>query len=123
LSNVSLGARGPVKGATDNSGHNPGNWTIAFTPAQLNVNVPQFEVYKMIVAGATNTTFNVFVDFYQWDTGVYGQQNAWDPQQPLILQPGQTLYFCYSDPVTDNAPPTATIWLRYDATLYGLGQS
>jgi hypothetical protein len=77
----------------------------------------------MIVAGAGNTTFTVYVDFHQWDTGVYGTQNAWDPQQPLIMTPGQTLYFYYSDAVTDNTPPVATIWLRYDATLYGLGQS
>lgn len=122
MSTVTLGARGPVKGKLDTSNHNPGNWTIAFDPSVLNVNVPQFEVYKMVVMGAANTTFNVFVDFWQWDTGVYGQQNAWDPMQPLILIPGQTLYFCYSDPVSDNTPPTATIWLRYDATLYGLGQ-
>lgn len=122
MSYVGLGSRGPLKGAVDTSGNNPGNWTIAFDPAQLNVNVPQFEVYKMIVFGAANTTFNVFVDNKQWDTGVYGTQNSWDPVQPLILVPGNTLYFCYSDPVSDNSPPNATIWLRYDASLYGLGQ-
>jgi hypothetical protein len=83
------------------------------------VTVAQFEVYKMIVAGANNTTFNVFVDFWQWDTGVYGTQNAWDPNQPLLMAPGQTLYFCYSDAVTDHDPPTATVWLRYDPAVPG----
>jgi hypothetical protein len=118
-----LGARGPVQGAKDNSGHNSGNWTIAFTPDILTVNVPQFEVYKMVVTGADNTTFNVFVDAWLWDLGVYGTMNAWDPNEPLIMRPGQTLYFCYSDAVTDNHPPSATIWLRYDASLYGIGQT
>ncbi len=118
-----LGARGPIVGAADTSGKNPGNWTIAFTPDILNVNVAQFEVYKMIVEGADNTTFTVFVDTWLWDVGVYGTQNAWDPNEPLILRPGQTLYFCYSDPTSDNTPPTSTIWLRYDASLYGIGQT
>lgn len=111
---VTLGARGPVTGKLDTSGHNPGNWTVAFPADILSVNTSQYEVYKMIVQGAPSSTFNVFVDTWQWDTAVYGTQNSWDPSQPLIMRPGQTLYFCYSDPVSDKTPPVATIWLRYD---------
>lgn len=111
---VTLGPRGPITGVADSTGFNKGNWTIAFTPAILQVNVPQFEVYKMVVAGAANTTFNVFVEAKQWDVGIYGQQNSWDPMQPLIMRPGETLYFMYSDPVTDGTPPTCTVWVRYD---------
>jgi hypothetical protein len=117
MTNVTLGSRGPVTGATDTSTKNPGNWTIAFTPDIINVNVPQFEVYKMIVKGAPNTTFTVYVDNYVWDVGIYGTLNSWDPTQPLILRPGQTLYFAYSDPTTDSNPPVATIWLRYDTAF------
>lgn len=119
MANVTLGARGPITGLLDTSGHNPGNWTVTFDPSVLNVNVPQFEVYKMIVKGGTNTTFDVFVDTWQWDTAVYGTKNSWDPQQPLIMRPGQALYFCYSDAVADGTPPIVTIWLRYDQSLYG----
>lgn len=111
---ITLGSRGPQIGKADTTGLNKGNWTIAFPPEIINVNVPQFEVYKMIVAGAANTTFNVFVDSHQWDTGIFGQQNSWDPTQPLIMRPGETLYFMYSDPVSDGTPPVCTIWLRYD---------
>lgn len=115
---ITLGSRGPVTGKKDNTGLNPGNWTILFTPDIININLfTQFEVYKMIVHGAPNTTFNVFVDNQLWDTGVYGTQNSWDPVQPLILRPGQTLAFAYSDPVTDLNPPTCTIWLRYDPSI------
>jgi hypothetical protein len=114
---VTLGARGPVTGKPDTSGHNPGNWTAEFTPDILNVFTSQFEVYKIIVHGAANATFNVFVQAWQWDTAVYGAQNSWDPSQPLIMRPGQTLYFCYSDPVTDHTPPLVTIWLRYDPNV------
>jgi hypothetical protein len=117
MTSVTLGARGPVTGTPDNTALNPGNWTIAFTPDILQVNVPQFEVYKMVVKGAPNTTFNVYVDSQQWDVGIYGTLNSWDPVQPLILRPGQTLYFMYSDPVTDDNPPVATVWVRYDTGI------
>jgi hypothetical protein len=114
---VTLGARGPVTGKADTTTLNPGNWTIAFTPDILNVNVANFEVYKMVVAGAQNTTFNVFVDLKQWDVGIYGTLNSWDPMQPLIMRPGETLYFMYSDPSSDGIPPVATVWLRYDTNF------
>lgn len=114
---VTLGSRGPVKGAKDTTNFNPNNWTVAFTPDIINVNVSQFEVYKMVVKGAANTTFNVYVDNFLWDVGIYGTLNSWDPVQPLILRPGQNLYFAYSDPTSDNTPPTCTIWLRYDTAF------
>jgi hypothetical protein len=117
---ITLGSRGPVTGTRDTSGMNPGNWTIAFTPNIINVNVPQFQVYKMVVKGAANTTFNVYVDAKQWDVGIYGTLNSWDPTQPLVMRPGETLYFAYSDPVTDNTPPVATIWVRYDSDIVRL---
>jgi hypothetical protein len=120
MSYVTLGARGPVTGLADMTGLNSGNWTVAFTPAILNVNVPQFEVYKMIVAGAPNTTFRVYIDGQQWDVGIYGTQNSWDPVQPLIVRPGQYLYFMYSDAISDANPPVVTVWLRYDPLLNNL---
>jgi hypothetical protein len=114
---ITLGARGPVTGKLDTTTLNPGNWTIAFTPDILNVNVSNFEVYKMVVAGAQNTTFNVYVDLKQWDVGIYGTLNSWDPMQPLIMRPGETLFFMYSDAVSDNTPPVATVWVRYDTNF------
>lgn len=114
---VDLGSRGPVKGAADTSGLNPGNWSITFDPATLAVSLPQFEVYKMVVSGAANTTFKVYRESKQWDVGVYGTLNSWDPQQPLLMHDGETLLFAYSDPVTDGTPPSATIWLRYDQDI------
>lgn len=117
MSYVTLGKRGKITGVKDPTGLNQGNWTIVFSPDIINVNLSQFEVYKMIVTGAANTTFDVYVDNSQWDTAVYGTRNSWDPMQPLIMRPGENLYFLYSDPVTDGTPPTATIWLRYDPSV------
>lgn len=117
---ITLGARGPVTGTPDTTGLNPGNWTIAFTPNIMNVNIAQFQVYKMVVKGAAGTTFQVYVDAKQWDVGIYGALNSWDPTQPLVMRPGETLFFMYSDPVSDNTPPVATVWVRYDSDILRL---
>lgn len=114
---IDLGPRGPVTGVADQTGLNPGNWSIVFDPTVISCNVPQFEVYKMVVKGAPGTTFIVYRENKQWDVGVYGTLNSWDPQQPLLMNPGQSLVFAYSDAATDGNPPVATIWLRYDSTL------
>lgn len=114
---VTLGSRGPVTGIADQTGNNKGNWTVSFTPDILSFTVPQAEVYKMIVRGAANSEFDVYVESKQWDTAVYGARNSWDPTQTLILRPGETLYFYYNDPVTDNTPPVVTIWLKFDKDL------
>lgn len=113
---IELGPRGPVKGTPDTTSFNSGNWTIVLDPSVFNVSsqIQYFEIYKMIVHGAAGTTFDVRVDINLWDTAVYGFQNSWDPIQPLKIQQGQSLYFLYSDPVSDNNPPTVTVWLRYN---------
>jgi hypothetical protein len=121
MSYIPLGFRGPQKGAADLTGRNTGNWTVTFTPNDLNVNVPFFEIYKIVVSGASGSTFNVYVDIAQWDTAIYGAQNAWDPNQPLLMKPGENLYFFYSDPVSDATPPIVTIWLRYDPDIQPAG--
>lgn len=114
---VDLGSRGPVTGIADQSGLNNGNWSVVFDPATISCNLAQFEVYKMVVTGAPNTTFKVYRENKLWDVGVYGTLNSWDPQQPLLMQQGQTLMFAYSDATTDNNPPIVTIWMRYDSDL------
>lgn len=124
---IELGARGPIIGQPDTTSYNAGNWTIALDPSVLNVStqIRYFEVYKMIVHGAPGTVFDVRVDFNIWDTAIYGAQNSWDPIQPLRMQTGQSLYFLYSDPVSDLNPPIVTVWLRYntDDLLIGAGNA
>lgn len=106
-------------GALDTTGNNPGNWTVAFTPDIIACTVtPQFEVYKIVVRGASGVSqFDVYVDLKAWDSAVYGAHNAWDPDQPMLLNPGQSLYFYFTTPVTDGAQPQVSIWLRYDTDI------
>jgi len=120
---VGLGAR-MVTGAADATGRNPGNWTVTFDPNTINVNVAHFELYKLIVKGAAaSATFDVYVNVNQWDTAVYAVHNSWDPTQPLLLNPGDTVYFFYSSASSDGNKPVITAWFRYDPALtdiYGL---
>ena len=112
-----LGSR-KATGAADTTGKNPGNWTVTFDPGLINITIPEFECYKLIVSGAGPTaTFDVFVDAQQWDTAVYAVHNSWDPTQPLLVRSGQYLYFYYSTPATDGNKPVITAWFRYDVTL------
>jgi len=114
---VGLGAR-TASGAADTTGFNAGNWTVQFTPQVVNVNVAHFECYKLIVKGAAATaTFDVYVNTNQWDTAVYAVHNSWDPTQPLLLTPGDYLYFYYSTASSDGNKPTITAWFRYDPAL------
>lgn len=112
---VGLGARTQT-GVADQTGNNPGNWTVTFDPVTIDVSIPIFEVYKIVIHGAPYSTFNVFLGVNQWDTAIRGDLSSWDPSEPLIMNPGQYLYFYWSDPVSDNTPPQVVIWMRYDAT-------
>lgn len=117
MSYVGLGWR-PATGAADTTGFNTGNWTVQFTPQILGINVPHFELYKIIVKGAAATaTFDVYVNTGQWDTAVYAVHNSWDPSQPLLLTPGDTIFFYYSTASSDGNKPQITAWFRYDPAI------
>lgn len=121
MSYKGLGSRGPILGSADTTGNNTGNWTVTFDPSVISSNVPEFEVYKIVVRGGNPTaTFDVYIDAKQWDTALYPAANAWDPNEPMLLNPGQTVYFYFRDPATSGFTPQVIMWLRYDATLYGL---
>jgi hypothetical protein len=117
-----LGRRGPITGAADTTGLNVGNWTVAFTPAVLNFTLPEVLIYKIQMSGAPGSTFSIYVDSDLWEQNVFGTQNSWVDEggDALVVRTGQTLYLLYSDPVTDNLPPMATCFLRYDTSLASL---
>lgn len=108
-----------AKGAADTTGFNPGNWTVTFDPAALNVQVTEFEVYRIVITGAAAAaTFDVYIDTGHFDTNVYAAQNSWEPSQGLlILRAGQTLYLYYSSASSDGNQPKVTVWLRQEVAL------
>jgi len=105
------------QGAPDVTGLNTGNWTITFDSQALGAKVPYFEVYKMVVAGATGTTAVIRIDNRDWDVIQRADVNSWEAGSPMPLVPGQTVYFFWSDPITDLEAPEVTMWLRYDLEI------
>lgn len=116
---VPIGAR-PLTAAADTTGRNKGNYTCAFTPDILNVKVPFFEIYHALFTGARLLdSVTIYIGTYQWSfasAGV-GGGSEWDPAQPMLLRPGDEVYFFWSTPVAGNTPPVVTPWLRFDTEI------
>jgi hypothetical protein len=86
-----------------------GFWTVAFTPAVFSISVP-FEVYHAAVSGPANSNFQVWIDSTFYDYAVRGDINSWDPAQPMVIQPGNTLYYYWN---TASSPtPNVTVFCR-----------
>lgn len=114
---IPLGAR-YAQGKADTGQINNGNWTVTFDSTILSNLLPVSEVYHIVVQGAASgSTGKVFIDNNQWDIVPACDINSWDPNEPLPLKPGQTLYFYISTSATDNNQPNVTIWLRYDRDI------
>lgn len=119
MSYATLGSR-YQESENDATGLNTGNFTTAFTAADLGVKVPEFEVARGIVQdilpGATAVvTIGVRGVSY---TRIGAAGAEWDPVQPPILRPGQDLYFLWSTPYSAGTkPPRVTVWLRYDTEI------
>lgn len=86
-----------------------GFWVVPFTPAVFGIQVP-FEVYHATVSGPSSSNFQVFIDSTFYDYAVRGDINSWDPAQPMVIQPGNTLYYYWN---TGAAPmPSVTVFCR-----------
>jgi hypothetical protein len=111
-----LGAR-PVQARADTTGLNTGNWTAVLDGQVITSTVPVFELYHIYLTAPTltgaPTTATVMLNLMHWDITLIGQANSWDPSQPMLLQPGDTLFVMFNVPVTTTPPPTVTGWFRY----------
>lgn len=110
-----MGALGfrAATGIVSNSVANPygnANWSVIFGPAQMGMGANRFEIYHIAISGPTGSSVQVFVDRSFYDATPAGWLNSWDPNEPLLMDGGQTLFLYYN---TATAPaPFATIWLR-----------
>lgn len=115
-----MGPRGPETGVADPTGNNTGNWTIIFNPVLLNFTIPQVYIYKITVNGALGSSFDLYIENQRHASNIFGNQNDFnDTSDSIIIRPGETLYFYFNNPSTDGSPPIATVFLRYDYSLYG----
>jgi hypothetical protein len=112
-----LGPTLPLTAAADTTGNNTGNWTIVADQKALNFRIAQAEVYQISIDGPVGSSFTLYRNSRLWNKVLQGWQNYYDPQQPLIVRAGDTLFFYWNVADTTTPTPTATIWLRYDLDL------
>lgn len=86
-----------------------GNWTVTFAPKSLQFSMPLAEVYHIAVKGPGGF-FEVFINEDFWDTSDFGGNNSWDPAQPMLIRPGDTVFFFWS--LSGGTAPQVTLWLR-----------
>lgn len=101
----------------DQTGNNPGNWTLVADPQALNCKVAQAEIYQITINGPVGTTFKLLRGTRLWNDVIQGYNNVYDPVNPLYIRPSDTLFFYWRADVSRLPVPTATIWMRYDLAL------
>lgn len=119
MSYVNLGSR-IVIATADTTGLNTGNYTNAFSPAVINVNVPYFEIYHMVVTGAITTPqATIYINNKTYGFCYPNIGSEWNPAQPILLNPSDEIDFCWNLAAGGTGAPTVSIYLRYDPTLNG----
>ena len=113
---ITLGSRSLIS-AADTTGRNPGAYTGYFTSQILSLNVPQYELYHAVVTSVpSGATASVFLNTDEWSFTAPGFGGSeWDPEQPLLMRPGDELFFFWS--TGTGTPPAITCWFRYDDEL------
>jgi hypothetical protein len=120
-----LGSRGPVLGIADSdltaqiNPYLPGTgWVIIIATGDLSITETEFEVYHIALDGPVGSQVTVLINGAEWDYAD-GWANGWDPNQPLLLDSGDTIQLAWNVAATSppydrssNIQPRATIWLR-----------
>lgn len=111
-----LGPTEQVTATIDTSGLNTGNYTAAFTPQILSVSLPEFECYHIAIdSGPPGSSLRVYIGISHWDSTTPGNDTGWDPNNPMPIQQGQTVYLYWG---TGTGPaPMATLWLQEASVL------
>lgn len=116
-----LGTR-QVAAVLKSDGMNPygdGNWVATFDPRVFAVATGEFDIYHMALTGPAGSSIQVWIDRTFFDTTPHGDLNSWDPNEPMHLLGGNTLYLYWNSsnsPVTGNAPQV-TVWLKQSSLL------
>jgi hypothetical protein len=102
----------------DTTGNNVGNWTLIADPQKLNCKVALAEVHQISIDGPIGSKFALYRNTRVWNQVVQGWANNYDPQNPLMIRPGDTLFFYWRAQAGVWFPvPSAVVWMRYDIDL------
>lgn len=69
----------------------------------------------MAVTGPASSRFQVWIGTTFYDHVVRGDVNSWDPSQPMLVKPGDTVYLHYN--TAAGAAPKATLFFRQVSPL------
>lgn len=109
---VNLGSR-QKQGTVDPMNPNfAGGFTVAFLPSDLVVSVAEYELYHISLTGPAGSSFQIYVNQVFYDNVLHGDVNSWNPPQPMILRPGDSVNFYWS--TATAPPPLVSIFLRFD---------
>lgn len=86
-----------------------GGWTCAFTPRVLGI-PEDFEIYHIAITGPAGSVMSVFIDTIFYSTTSRGDINEWDPNIPMYVQKGRTVYMYWNSALAPA--PQATIFCR-----------
>ena len=100
-------------GRLSTDGQNPfgnGRWVATFDPKLFAVSTNAFEVFHIALTGPLGSQLQVWVDRTFYEITQHGDVNSWDPNHPLHMNGGQTLYFYWNLGTTPT--PFVTVWLQ-----------
>lgn len=110
----------PKTAAADQTGKNPGNYSAVFQPSDFRVNVPYFEIPRIVITGGVIlSTFTIYLATQLWDTAVigFGGITVWSARNPMLINPGNEVWILFAIATSGNTAPAVTIWPRYDLDI------
>jgi len=108
-----------TESALDTSGQNPGNWTTEISVNDVS-RVAVAEIYHAVVEGnlpGAFATIAIGIRTFSFTQPLSGAD--WDPVNPPLLNPGQTVYFFWNTPHGTGSAPVVTTWWRFDPVVPG----
>lgn len=89
---------------------NAGKYTVTFDPATIGISAPLFDCYRIVINGPAGSAFQIYIGARFYDNVTPGDVNSWDPNQPMHLMSGDTVYFHWN--TGTGTVPTVTMWFQ-----------
>ncbi len=102
-----LGSRLAAGLADPNNPRGAGFWTVEFRPQDLPVD--DFEVYHIALQGPGGNVW-VYLDTTFYSAAARGDINEYDPNSPMYVRKGQSIFFYWS--TAEGNAPTITLFCR-----------